>query len=218
MNSMCVLLVLAITNTFVYTTAAKATAITLTDELNNKGRSLLGLEEFWNLKDPLWEYGGNEFELRYLFNNQVEDSMISYTFYDKNCQAGNEIVPMVGTGYEFEITNDGTPIGDGSSTRGYKVKFKPTSSINQNPIIYGGDYQDDNGNVFAMVEVCARVSLSTPNGIEVNFLESIMAVKYVFTDGFLVIDDITVRPPLCKCSHSLSPVTTSFCVIVSLWR
>jgi hypothetical protein len=195
------------------------------DEGSKKSKRNLqvgGLVNFWNLDEPLWEYGGNVFELNYIFNDMIEDSMISYVIYDKDClSGGGNTIPLIDTGYAIEITNDGTPIGDGSGTKGNSLKFMPTTTINQNTIIYDGDYIDEtDGHIFAYADLCVRVSLSTQNGIEVNFIESKINIEYAFTNGFFVIDDINVRPPIGKLSLLLSlPLLLVACclLLVAVW-
>jgi len=161
-----------------------------------------GLGNLWNINEPIFEYSNNVFELNYIFNDMIEDTMISYTIYDQDCSqsgTGGNVLPMIDTGYLIVITNDGTPIGDGSGTKGNNLKFIPTPTINQNTIIYDGDYVDEQtGYTYAFVDLCVRVSLSTQNGNEVNFIESKLNFKYVFENGFFVIEDIDVRPPLSK--------------------
>jgi hypothetical protein len=173
------------------------------DTSESSSRNLqAGLGNLWNINEPIFEYSNNVFELNYIFNDMIEDTMISYTIYDQDCSqsgTGGNVLPMIDTGYLIVITDDGTPIGDGSGTKGNNLKFIPTPTINQNTIIYDGDYVDEQtGYTYAFVDLCVRVSLSTQNGNEVNFIESKLNFKYVFENGFFVIEDIDVRPPLSK--------------------
>ena len=46
-----------------------------------------------------------------------------------------------------------------------------------------------------MVEVCVRVSLQTPAGIEVNYVENILTIHYYFSDGFYIVDEFNVERP-----------------------
>jgi hypothetical protein len=46
-----------------------------------------------------------------------------------------------------------------------------------------------------MAEVCVRVSLQTPSGIEVNYIENILTIHYYFSNGFYTLDEFDVQRP-----------------------
>jgi len=54
----------------------------------------------------------------------------------------------------------------------------------------------DSGNFAAVVELCARIALKTPgtNGVEVNYLETLMTLRYELTSSFIYINDVDIRP------------------------
>jgi hypothetical protein len=49
------------------------------------------------------------------------------------------------------------------------------------------------GTKYGMAEVCVRVSLQTPSGIEVNYIENILTIHYYFSDGFYTLDEFNVQ-------------------------
>ena len=125
----------------------------------------------------------------------VADSMITWTFWDKNCKEGENSLSTSGVGYEFVLSEPANSLGDGTGTRGYSLSLIPTSDVEGNADIYSGDKQDENGNWYSTVDVCARVVLSTTNGIEVNLLENIISIQYEFTDGSLTVGGVNVIAP-----------------------
>ena len=140
-------------------------------------------------------------QLGYVFNDMVEDSMISWTYWDKDCQAGGSELTSSGLGYDLQMARSSSPLGDGSGTRGYNLSLNPNADLKDNGIIYSGDLQDgssSSGGWYGTLTLCARASLKTPNGMEVNFIENVISVRYEFSDLFLTIDDVDIQAPLGK--------------------
>lgn len=153
------------------------------------------IADFWKIEEPDTEYSDSVLQLHHFFNDLVNDSMIVWTFWDRNCKEGGVELTSSGIGYELDVENDPSPNGDGTGKRRNTLSFKPTPAIKDNDVVYTGDLRDG-GDREASVEMCARVSLKTNNGIEVNFLEHVLKIRFVFTDEFILIQTVTVAPPL----------------------
>jgi hypothetical protein len=165
-------------------------------------KASLSIADLWTMNEPTLvndessnnDINNNErFHLTYEVNDMVEDTMFTSTFWaTTDCSAGEIPLSDEGLGYQFITTNDGVLPGDGGSVRTFHVVFEITDEINvrNNPDIYTVDSDNDNGN--SRIVVCVRSSLNTMNGIEVNYMESIIQFRYVFENGFSVADDITV--------------------------
>jgi len=133
----------------------------------------------------------------------VEDSMISWTYWDKDCQTGGNKLTSEGLGYTMNMTRATSELGDGSGTRAYQLSLNPNADVKDNTDIYIGDLQDGGNNWYGSLTLCARASLSTENDVEVNFIENVITVRYEFTDGFFTIDDVKVDRPVGKFCFAL---------------
>jgi len=173
---------------------------------------LTSLADFWKIEDPTWGYGGNVFQLDYVFNDMVEDSMISWTYWDKDCQTGGNKLTSEGLGYTMNMTRATSELGDGSGTRAYQLSLNPNADVKDNTDIYIGDLQDGGNNWYGSLTLCARASLSTENDVEVNFIENVITVRYEFSDGFFTIDDVKVDRPVGKLNFVLYRIV-SYCIV-----
>ena len=126
----------------------------------------------------------------------IEDSMFTSTFWTRECSAGGKRIATEGIGYRFEHESDGNPPGDGSGTRRFNFAFQAAPYIIDNRDIYSEEL-DAEGRRFAVVEFCIRTALVTPGEfpVEVNFIESLWLIRYVFEHGIIVIEDVEVRKP-----------------------
>merc|ERR1711907_687846 len=121
--------------------------------------------------------------------------MGNFSFWQgPNCKEGGIPLPASGVWYQLEIHNDPRPNGEGIGTRRNKLSLEITNEIQQSEI-YTGDLHEG-GDREALVQLCVRPSLSTENGIEVNFQENIIGIQYVFTDEYILIQNANVAPPL----------------------
>ena len=141
------------------------------------------------------EQGSDNFRLDYVFNDMVEDSMISVTYWDKNCREGGVSLTPSGEGYNLELTGPDSSLGTGTGTRGYSLTLSPTYLVAGNSQIWSDDVQDQNGNSYSALDICSRVVLSTANGVEINFLETVLTVRYVFTDVGFAVDGVSITAP-----------------------
>lgn len=153
------------------------------------------IAEYWKINDPEFDVQGSVFTLNYDLNDLVPDRTITWSFWaGPNCKEGGIQLPASGVGYQLEIHNDPRPNGEGIGTRRNKLSLEITNEIQQSEI-YTGDLHEG-GDREALVQLCVRLSLSTENGIEVNFQENIIGIQYVFTDEYILIQNANVAPPL----------------------
>lgn len=168
-------------------------------------RVLTSLGDFWKIESPTLDNGGDNIKLDYVFNDMVVNSMITWTYWDKNCKEGGNSLTTSGVGYDFELSEPESSLGDGTGTRGYSLSLISTSDVAGNTDIFSGDQQDENGSWYPTVDICARVALSTTNDIEVNFVETIISIQYEFTDGSLTVGGVNVIAPEVEITEVAAP-------------
>jgi hypothetical protein len=163
----------------------------------SNNRKALSIADLWMLNKPTLvndESNNKKFHLTYEVNDMIEDTMFTTTFWaTAACSAGESPLADEGIGYKFISTNDGLLSGDGNNVRTFHVVFEITDELNirENQNVYTVDPDSDNGTDSRIV-VCVRSALNTINGMEVNYMESIIQFRYNFVNGFSVADDISL--------------------------
>lgn len=160
------------------------------DHVNS--RQLVNLAEKWNLTDDGVEFGGREFRLDYIVSDFILDSMVSGEVYTIECKDEGVIVPE--SDLNFTIITDDTPPGAGEFERTVSVTVTARKEDLEKSIIYNEFYDGDTV-VAAQLQFCFRLSLYTSGAspIEVNFLETLIGIKFDLTAGFSI-DTINVKP------------------------
>mmetsp|Transcript_52702 Transcript_52702/g.127769 ORF Transcript_52702/g.127769 Transcript_52702/m.127769 type:complete len:556 (+) Transcript_52702:412-2079(+) len=163
-------------------------------QLNNNDPTLSAI---WTIPPPLWSYSQttNVFQLTWDINDIIEDTQLEFEFYDSDCQVGGgSIIPTTGTGYQITTTFPSSQVGDGSSTRQFKMDLTtqiPQITLNNNPKLYFSDTDK--------FKMCVRLGLSTPSSQfsqEVNWLETLVELNYdLLNQGFAIDEAIDVYPP-----------------------
>ncbi|MGK3753717.1 MAG: hypothetical protein ACI8RD_006024 [Bacillariaceae sp.] len=190
------------------TSVRSVTSISLNQQQQSSERRDLqsqpqSIADLWTMNEPNLVYtessnsnnGNKQFRLTYEVNDMIEDTMFTTTFWaTTDCSSGGTPLEDEGIGYKFISTNDILSVpGDGSSVRTFQVDFEITDELNirENQNIYSLDPDSDNG-TNSRILVCVRSSLKTMNGITVNYLESIIQFRYIFENGFSIVDDIAL--------------------------
>eukprot|EP00529_Nitzschia_sp_RCC80_P024883 CAMPEP_0113465512 /NCGR_PEP_ID=MMETSP0014_2-20120614/13778_1 /TAXON_ID=2857 /ORGANISM="Nitzschia sp." /LENGTH=524 /DNA_ID=CAMNT_0000357673 /DNA_START=426 /DNA_END=2000 /DNA_ORIENTATION=+ /assembly_acc=CAM_ASM_000159 len=155
------------------------------------------LSAIWTIPPPLWSYSQttNVFQLTWDINDIIEDSQLEFEFYDSDCQVGGgSTIPTTGTGYQITTTFPTTQVGDGSSTRQFKMDLTtqiPQITLNNNPKLYFTDTDK--------FKMCVRLGLKTPSSQfsqEVNWSETLVELNYdLLNQGFAIDEAVDVYPP-----------------------
>jgi len=173
---------------------------------NMKGKGSVG--DLWQLSEPKMTYsesfymkdeGSKTFRIRFTVSDIIDSTMFSATWWTKECpSAGAKNIGTTGLGYRFLYESDGLPPGDGSGTKIYDVAFEGAPTVLAGNTDIYREFYSDGGAKYGSAEVCVRVSLTTPTGLEVNFAEHVIAIQYFFSDGFFVLDEFNVSKPKAK--------------------
>jgi len=150
------------------------------------------LEQKWNISEPTFVHSGVEFDLSYPVSDYIEDSMVSFSLWDTNCQEG-----------EYEVTSGfisatlvGNPAfvpqdGDGQRTLGLSLRLESQYANQEQDILY---FYNDQSSASAEISFCVRFSLGYPSrGIEVNFIEMLVYLSVDLSDGF-EIAEVQLQP------------------------
>jgi len=163
------------------------------------------LAERWSIGQPTIGVEGLEFTFEYPLSTFIDRNMAYYEVYDANCRAGGggtlqqSIIksPLIVDVAPGSFTDAANFSVDAKTTAGVKIAIDPTgiasSSIYSETIIAN----DDNGSTTkrATITYCMRFGLQTlgDTPIEVNFLETIVAMNINLSSGFSV-DAVSVSP------------------------
>lgn len=159
---------------------------------------MASLAQRWNLTDPVFAYDDDlGFDLEWTFSNFIQDNNADFTIYDGDgCKEGsNEITSNMGaylpyTGHEIIGPVDSS--GDGFRKAKLHLEILP-AGLPTSPIL---EYTVGSN---AKVEFCVRYELWTndendPDRIEINFQETIITMYVDLTDGFKMLEDVSVKP------------------------
>jgi len=173
---------------------------------NMKGKGSVG--DLWQLSEPMMTYaesfyqqdkGSKTFRIRFTVSDIIDETMFRATWWTKECpSAGAKSIGTSGLGYRFLYESDGLEPGDGSGTEIYDVAFEGAPTVLAGNTDIYREFYSDGGAKYGMAEVCVRISLTTPSGLEVNFAEHVIAIQYYFSDGFFVLDEFNVSKPKAK--------------------
>jgi hypothetical protein len=170
-------------------------ASTVASTQAQQGRGLQSLAQKWNITDPIFTYDGLHFDLDYQVTDFINDRMVTYSVYDKDCQEGGKSVDnsVLQSSKEALTGTD----GDGTGERMLAIDVElQAATITTDPNIYSEDTTP--GSVTAQIDFCVRFSLQTdtnPNEIEVNFLETLVTLYVDLSDGFSI-GEVSVAPKI----------------------
>ena len=145
-----------------------------------------GLATKWDIGDPRFEYNLLEFDLVYRVSPLVDTSMIAFALYDSvKCQeGGNDITSnnYISSSIEESLSSD-------EDTKDMRLAFTINpATISETPIYT----KTTKYNAEATIRVCIRFSEYTADpsqnkeAIEVNFLETIVAINVGLESGFAI--------------------------------
>jgi hypothetical protein len=122
--------------------------------------------------------------LGYQVSDFIHHQMVDYSIWNVECMKGGVSVPD--TVLSANITQDGTPLGDGNLFRDFDMQV----GVNPQNISQAEIYTEQTieGEMTASVVFCVRFSLYTYSDtpLEVNFRETIVNLTIDFTDGFSI--------------------------------
>jgi hypothetical protein len=157
-------------------------------------RDLQNLAQQWNVPDPSFNHESISFDMDYLVSDFVLDTMTDYSIWDVGCEEGgyplsNDIINVIKSTEPGFVQNTA-----GTGNRMIELDLKLVSEeIAKEPRIFT-DVEID-GQAKAIVEFCVRFKLTTPEGVEVNFLESLVTLYVDLTDGFSI-GDLNISPKI----------------------
>jgi hypothetical protein len=164
-----------------------------------QGRGLQSLAQKWNITDPVFEYDGLHFDLDYQVTDFINDNMVTYSVFDKDCKEGGKAVldTVLQSSKELltDTWNEAGDSGVGERMLAIDIDLN-AATITTDPNIYSEDTTP--GSVTAQIDFCVRFSLQTdtsPNEIEVNFLETLVTLYVDLSDGF-EIGEVNVAPKI----------------------
>jgi hypothetical protein len=163
-----------------------------------QGRGLQSLAQKWNITDPIFTYDGLHFDLDYQVTDFINDNMVIYSVWNRDCQEGGiSVSNTVLSSSKEPLTGDAYAAGGGAGERMLAIDVElEAATITTDPNIYSEDTTP--GSVTAQIDFCVRFSLQTdtaPNEIEVNFLETLVTLYVDLSDGF-EIGEVSVAPKI----------------------
>jgi hypothetical protein len=163
-----------------------------------QGRGLQSLAQKWNITDPVFTYDGLHFDLDYQVTDFINDNMVTYSVWNRECQEGGISVSNTVLSSSKELlTGDAYVAGGGLGERILAIDVDlEAATITTDQNIYSEDTTP--GSVTAQIDFCVRFSLQTdtsPNEIEVNFLETLVTLYVDLSDGF-EIGEVSVAPKI----------------------
>ena len=163
-----------------------------------QGRGLQSLAQKWNITDPVFTYDGLHFDLDYQVTDFINDNMVVYSVWNRDCQEGGiSVSNTVLSSSKEALTGDAYDGTGGSGERMLAIDVDlEAATITTDPNIYSEDTTP--GSVTAQIDFCVRFSLQTdtaPNEIEVNFLETLVTLYVDLSDGF-EIGEVSVAPKI----------------------
>jgi hypothetical protein len=157
-------------------------------------RDLQSLAQIWHIANPIFNHESISFDMDYLVSDFVLDTMADYSIWDVGCEEGGYPVST-----DFINVIKSTEPGFVQNTAGTGSRMIELDlelfgeEIAKEPRIFT-DVEID-GKAKAVVEFCVRFKLTTPEGVEVNFLESLVTLYVDLTDGFSI-GDLIVSPKI----------------------
>jgi hypothetical protein len=165
-------------------------------EIHNNGRGLQSLGQKWSTTNPSFNYNGLHFDLDYKVSDFIEDGMVSYTIYDKDCKEGNNLVIVL------ESQKQALAGATGERILALAVNIDPATIPNDTNIY------SESGRA-AEITFCVRFSLQTKSDepTEVNFLETIISLSVDLSNNFEV-RQVKVAPNNSDCEGLSSSENT----------
>jgi hypothetical protein len=165
-------------------------------EKYNMGRALQSLGQKWSITNPSVNYNLLHFDLDYKVSDFIQDEMVSYTVYDKDCQEGNNLVIVLNSQKQALTGSTGERI------LALAVDIDPVT-IPDDKNIYR-----ENGRA-AEITFCVRFSLQTKSDepSEVNYLETIISLSVDLSNDFEV-RRVTIEPNDSDCEGLSSSENT----------
>ena len=151
-------------------------------EIHNNGRGLQSLGQKWSTENPSLNYNILHFDLDYKVSDFIEDEMVSYTVFDKDCLEGNNLVTVLNS--QKQALTGAT----GERILTLAVDIDPATIPHDTNI-----YSESGG--AAEITFCVRFSLQTKSDepTEVNFLETIISLSVDLSNDFEV-REVKVAP------------------------
>jgi hypothetical protein len=175
-------------------------ASVLASSAQAQGRGLQSLAQKWNITDPTFNYGGLHFDMDYQVTDFINDNMVKFAIYDREClEGGYAVANTVLAGQKQVLTNayGGATGGLGERVLALDVDLNP-ATITSDTNLYSEDTTAVN--VTAQVDFCVRFSLQTDapdpvDQVEVNFLETLVILYVDLSDGFSI-GTVSVAPKI----------------------
>lgn len=159
---------------------------------NNRNLQQVGLKERYAIERPIFQYQDLQFDLEYSINDVIGDTLTEYKVFDGHeCSLGNnDITSITTTGNQTaylvsRLRPDLNPGGNGTGTRSMKVSLTlDPHEIRSSPLYF--DYKS-----YGIVNFCVRFSVYNmdildPEALEVNFIETPIALTIELLDDFVV--------------------------------
>jgi hypothetical protein len=182
------------TPTMKFVSTLLAATIVASAQAENQSRDLQTLAQKWNITDPSFGYEGLHFDLDYQVSDFIDEDMLTYKIFDKDCQEGGKVVTIFDA-YNEPLTGTFVPsggLGERMLALGIDIDAETITSDSN---IYSEDVAP--GAVTAQIDFCVRFSLwtKTEDPIEVNFLETLVVLYVDLSDGF-DIGEVNVAPKI----------------------
>mmetsp|Transcript_17819 Transcript_17819/g.44464 ORF Transcript_17819/g.44464 Transcript_17819/m.44464 type:complete len:175 (+) Transcript_17819:109-633(+) len=130
----------------------------------------LNFRTLWNLENPttIYDQASNKFSLSYVVNENIKDSHVKAKIFTFGCQNPADGSKAIEVSDGITVEKMGASNGKGS------LEF----TLNIPTLTQNDDVFDATNPERPSIKLCARYMLSTPNGHEVNFIESLLTLKF----------------------------------------
>jgi hypothetical protein len=157
-----------------------------------------GLADKWKIDAPIFDYHDLQFEMVYAVSASIDASQLSYNLYDgTECKEGSrditinsyltgEMMAMVAPTSTASV--NGSNDGNQATTQRVRLAF----TVHPEAIAASDIYSVNDSTSTGTISVCVRFSAFTAdphqasNALEVNFLETIIAIRVVLDSGFRI--------------------------------
>ena len=130
----------------------------------------LNLLSLWNIENPTTAYNqeSNKFSLSYDVNANIKDGHVKAKIFTFGCQNPADGSKAIEVSDGITVEKMGASNGKGSLEFALNI---PT--LTQNDDVFGATNPER-----PSIKLCARYMLWTPDGHEVNFIESLLTLKF----------------------------------------